>query len=443
LFGKPIAQADKADLDRLISDGAEEDRHLEFKEAVSISNEEQRRQIKAGTAKPFDEAVAKGTGIGETGRDALLEELVAFANADGGVIVLGMEETADKPPRAAKITPVPHVITLERRLRDSLNNLIEPRLPFAAVKGIETEADGSGVVLLETQPSTFAPHWVRSTRGAKIRREDRADPLSMPEIHDMVLRNARRLDDVSQQLNDAEAEFEPHFWGVVTKIITPTVAGGSPKEQAEQWAAQRKQYFTGVRVTIVPHQRLGIARLEHIQQLTPDGDIHFLDDSKEQKHPLNNPAHTQPRRLLGGIEIQSESPAAPRSLLHNLRRDGVVEVKSVRTDNATIGLHIARVLASVGSAVGFYHKLREKAGTPNMPAEVGIEILAVGAPRPMVGWGITEILGSSLEFRTLFPWTTIAERENFDDYLNDVAGDLWNAANGVASQLPRFSLQFT
>jgi hypothetical protein len=33
----------------------------------------------------------------------------------------------------------------------------------------------------------------------------------MPEIHDMVLRNARRLDDVERELEKARHDFEPLF----------------------------------------------------------------------------------------------------------------------------------------------------------------------------------------------------------------------------------------
>ena len=129
VFGKPIAAATKDDLDRLIRDSVEEGRHLAFKEDFPSRD--------GNAAAPN---WTPGKPLPANRIHPLLEELVAFANADGGVIVLGMKETKDKPPRAASLSPLPQVAELERRVRDCLNDVIEPRLPFAAVKGIQTES---------------------------------------------------------------------------------------------------------------------------------------------------------------------------------------------------------------------------------------------------------------------------------------------------------------
>lgn len=45
----------------------------------------------------------------EFGRDKLLEELVAFANADGGVLILGMIEGGSKPTTAEGLDPLPEI----------------------------------------------------------------------------------------------------------------------------------------------------------------------------------------------------------------------------------------------------------------------------------------------------------------------------------------------
>ena len=269
VFGKPIAAATKDDLDRLIRDSVEEGRHLEFKEDFPSRD--------GNAAAPN---WTPGKPLPPNRIHPLLEELVAFANADGGVIVLGMKETKDKPPRAASLSPLPQVAELERRVRDCLNDVIEPRLPFAAVKGIQTEADGSGVLLLETQSSALGPHWVRPTRVAKVRREDRADPLSMPEIHDMVLRNARRFSEVEARLEKATAEFEPLFFRSVDEMCKPNsidvvgdVIGSSTRARFNAWVRHTPRTLVGLRITIVPHQHLGIARLEEMDSLIPTGQI--------------------------------------------------------------------------------------------------------------------------------------------------------------------------
>ncbi|MGO9233008.1 MAG: helix-turn-helix domain-containing protein, partial [Methylocella sp.] len=267
VFGKPIANAKRDDLDRLISEGIEEGRHLEFKEDFPSRD--------AGSTSP---GWTPGKPIPPGRIHPLLEELVAFANADGGVIVLGMKKTKNKPPRAASLSPLAQVIELERRVRDCLNDVIEPRLPYASVKAIPTETDGSGVLLLETQPSALGPHWVRPTRTAKVRREDRADPLSMPEIHDMVLRNARRFSEVEARLEKAAAEFEPLFLRSVDEMCKPNsvdqvgaVADMSPRARLDTWVRNWPRTLVGLRITIVPHQHLGIARVEEMGRLIPAG----------------------------------------------------------------------------------------------------------------------------------------------------------------------------
>ncbi len=45
----------------------------------------------APDAMPLDRAWTRGQRLPDHGRDALAEEIVAFANADGGTLVLGMD----------------------------------------------------------------------------------------------------------------------------------------------------------------------------------------------------------------------------------------------------------------------------------------------------------------------------------------------------------------
>jgi len=94
VFGKPIANATRDDLDRLIIDGIGEGRHLEFKQ-----------DFPSRDTSSMTQGWTPGKPVPPNRIHALLEEPVAFANADGGVIVLGMKETRDKPPRAASLSP--------------------------------------------------------------------------------------------------------------------------------------------------------------------------------------------------------------------------------------------------------------------------------------------------------------------------------------------------
>jgi Putative DNA-binding domain len=445
VFGKPIATATREDLDRLISDGISEGRHLEFKEDFPSRD--------SSSTTP---GWTPGKPVPPSRIHPLLEELVSFANADGGVIVLGMRETNDKPSRAASLSPLPQVVELERRVRDCLNDVIEPRLPYAAVKAIQTEADGSGVLLLETQPSALGPHWVKQTRTAKVRREDRADPLSMPEIHDMVLRKARRFDEVRErQLKAAKdqlkaaKDFEPYFLDALRNFRRSAsrpegqneklaVSLGDPVTQFRAWAKENSYGLVGLRATLVPHQRLGIARLEDMGGLISRGQIDE-DDGRRNAIPLPYDYPHQPRRVLGGIVSSKQTRTEQIEL--RLERDGVVELKNVRQKDTFLHVRLDTLLGAVGSVLGSYRLLRDFASVPTMPAEVDVEVLVLPALRPLISEGATEREGSPLEFRTAFPSATIADQADFDDYLNELAGDFANAGGLSASALPKYHLK--
>ena len=69
-----------SDFEDVVARSLEEDQTLEFKEAL---------KVKDGGVDPWQSG---GDKISAHARDALAEELVAFANAYGGVVIVGMEE---------------------------------------------------------------------------------------------------------------------------------------------------------------------------------------------------------------------------------------------------------------------------------------------------------------------------------------------------------------
>jgi predicted HTH transcriptional regulator len=61
-------------------------------------------------------------------RDAILDEVIALANASGGHVILGIEESDDHPKRAKGIRPLPDCAALADRLRHQVRDCIEPPL---------------------------------------------------------------------------------------------------------------------------------------------------------------------------------------------------------------------------------------------------------------------------------------------------------------------------
>ena len=115
MFGKPIRDVTAADIDRLCKDAVRESGVVEFKRAL---------QGKDGPD-AWHDGVDK---ISDRARNELVSEIIAFANAHGGTLVLGIGETKDRPPRAEAIAQVRACADLAGRLALILRDVAEPPL---------------------------------------------------------------------------------------------------------------------------------------------------------------------------------------------------------------------------------------------------------------------------------------------------------------------------
>ena len=137
--------------------------------------------------------------IGDYAKKRILEEAVAFANAYGGALLLGVAESGSNPPVATAIKPIPRCHDLAENLKLVFRDCVEPQLPQIDIFGIE-QADGAGVVILRSGRSRLAPHRITTTLVCPVRRSDRCEKTTMREIQDMTLNVARGLERLSERL---------------------------------------------------------------------------------------------------------------------------------------------------------------------------------------------------------------------------------------------------
>ncbi len=140
LVSKPIESITIDDLQSLIDAGARETAVLEFKGSLPLPT------VKGGPT--VDRWIEKGDRVGDYARDQLLAEIVAFSNADGGTLILGLRETKDEPRSAESLAPLPNCEGLAKRLLDAAEDIIEPRLSAMAVRGLPINGTGEGYVLI-------------------------------------------------------------------------------------------------------------------------------------------------------------------------------------------------------------------------------------------------------------------------------------------------------
>src|SRR5205085_612018 len=68
-------------------------------------------------------------GLEDYAKEGIFRELVAFANTEGGWLVLGMEESAEQPKRATEPMPISDCRELAQRLQRAADDWLDPPVP--------------------------------------------------------------------------------------------------------------------------------------------------------------------------------------------------------------------------------------------------------------------------------------------------------------------------
>jgi Schlafen, AlbA_2 len=201
LFVASIDEIEFQDISDLVSTGTEEGIRLEFKGALSTSDGGPDRWMRDQSA------------IGRFARDDIAKEIVAFANAYGGVIIIGIDETNDHPKRAAQLASpqIPHVADCAEQLARALRSIIDPPIPMLDVRGVVSSATGEGVVLIRVQSSPSAPHGYGTPPLAYVRHGSESRPLSMRELQSTFFERRTRLERVTSRQNELSA-FAQELW---------------------------------------------------------------------------------------------------------------------------------------------------------------------------------------------------------------------------------------
>lgn len=129
----------------------------------------------------------------------IAKEVVALANHLGGHVVIGIDESDEAPARAARIATIANAGDAASRLERQLRDKIDPPIRGLVVHPIGTAADGAGVIIIEVPQSLFGPH--RSGHDWRVyqRSGTESRPLTMTEIHRLVLAFEKREDRVEQR----------------------------------------------------------------------------------------------------------------------------------------------------------------------------------------------------------------------------------------------------
>lgn len=177
----------------------------------------------------------------ERARNKILEEVVAFANAHGGRLIVGISETEDRPARANEITPVPNCHELAERLAHAARDVVMPQIPLITVRGVSAEGESNGCVVLDVQESPLAPHRLEGgVYQCYVRRADRSEKMTMREIQDLTVDRLRGTERVRERLNELAGRIQgaaPDSF-CLQIVATPTTARINLPWNAERAAIQ-------------------------------------------------------------------------------------------------------------------------------------------------------------------------------------------------------------
>jgi Putative DNA-binding domain len=401
MISKPLDQIAPEDITELCTRGVYENQVVEFKQELPGER---------GRSDPWN----AGGDFTNYARDRLFREIVAFANAQGGTLILGIEETEDNPPRAAAVRPIPRVHDLAIRLEEAARACIDPRLPALQARGIEMDDAGGGVLIFRVTPSPVGPHRVDGDGHAFIRRGATSMKMTMREIQDLTLNLARGV-----ELLDAV------FTGRAT-AFAHWLQHSLPGEGG------------GVRITAVP-----LAPLPRIQRIagnlqTPEIPPCYVAKEGDRATDLLVPRHGFDRPIVRGLRRNAHDDSTRVDILES----GLVDLWHHNPLTQRLHLHLTWFLGAYLSVLDYVDWMRSVADAPDweFAIELGFDVRALSGPRLVLGE--IHIPGSTIEIADVpitFPRIPSRNRSDREDIINLVVRDLLDAA-GDQSAWPRLVL---
>jgi Schlafen, AlbA_2 len=371
-----------------------------------------------------------GGGIGDYARNEIAEEIIAFANTFGGIVCVGINETADHPKRAKSPNPLPRVHDLARRLRQAVYDIVDPPLPVLEAVGIECGgASGAGVVLLRVPPSRRRPHRHHISKEIFVRRADESVRITMREIHELTIQavaEATRIDAIIKERRETFRTQTLH-WLKSVHQSNDTLWGGG-------------MHFVGI-----PTSTLDLGRVvgrPRLQNFLPAVSALFGERKIACMMPHASMINWRP----GLRSITSEVKTQDRSSLYTLHTTGLCELSfRFKATEERPGLFIGWLVGMFGFMLAWIDRIRSEAGNPTEFALAPVMSL-LGPAFALAGYGASsfadDFAGTTVPagFHE-FPITSVGPLGEFSMHLARFSEDLSNlAGQDNLRTAPTFSL---
>ena len=409
LFSTRPSELTRADIERVVSQKVPEGPEVEFKERLST---------KDGKPHPWQ---TTGGEIGGHARDKLLEEVVAFANTYGGWLLVGIEETKEKPARAAAVAPLRACADLAERLRLMCRDCIDPQPPVLEVEGVPTQDSDAGVVVFHVPRSRLAPHRLKPTKECYRRHADRTEVMDMREIQDLTLQVERGMAAVDRRFKEQQEKFDAHF--------------------KQFRSAGNNAHTFGIRATLLSLMPTYIDRVHGNYAVRPPQHALWCVTQGGSTYKLSIPENkgTWRSTIRGSVLRQS---GEGYSLLQEVHCDSLLEYRFLlrkQERENRLYLHVNWIMGMFCNAVCAAEKFRRAVGAPNVEYGLEVEILNRGPGELYVSnysiGPLDNLLGPFPHGDDTFPRYSIGPREEFQKLAKMFERDFWDAVGYEPSSL--------
>lgn len=157
----------------------------------------------------------------DKGKRDFSKDVCAFANTEGGDLVIGVKEQNFAP---AEFPGIDSPTEEEARLTDIIVSRIEPRIHGISFKAIDIEENGKKLLIVRIPKSYNGPHFENSKRIFYQRHHQRNDLMSWKEISEVFLSRRNVFDKIHAFLNGRIQGFFQPIGTIDYRNLGPPVA---------------------------------------------------------------------------------------------------------------------------------------------------------------------------------------------------------------------------
>jgi hypothetical protein len=405
MFSARIDELTLADIERVWSEQWAESSSLELKETIPTED---------GSA---DRWITRGDRIGDYGKQKILREIVAFANAHGGTLIVGVEETSSKPARAEKPIPLPKCKELAERLRRTFRDDVEPRLPFVECEGVEINGQ-DGVVVIRVPTSPVGPHWVRSSREPTYRRGDESVVMTMTEVQDLTIRLSQANDERRKLLEELSLTFLSRFDSLYPGYFRELETLGAGRVLAKSCIALRCSAIPVAPLVIAQvatRPKFRAVTFPAISARTASGSGNLNYPSRwrtDNWRPHFRCTRTEEHDELGSFERSVDSR-------------GVIDLRWM-AGLSSGKFYLSWIVYSVALVLLHIDQVRLAADAAETPYALEIEMRALG--EVLAAWSEQELRVRRLPSHLRFPLMEVGDSSSHKTILEGIQYDYWTAA---------------